>query len=86
MWNGGEKLAALEKERGKTSSEAGVIRLSIPASVGTVAHEVAHHVVHHQEHWETPSHGRVFVAWNDRTVALIAARLGVGQGARLEPR
>jgi hypothetical protein len=85
MWNGGEKLAALEKERGKTFSEAGVVRLGVPASVGTVAHEVAHHVVHHREHWETPSHGRVFVAWNDRTVALIAARLGVGQRARLEP-
>ena len=86
MWSGGERLAALEKERAKPFSEAGVIRLGNPASVGTVAHEVAHHVVHHREHWETPSHGRVFVAWNDRAVALIAERLGVGQLARLQPR
>jgi hypothetical protein len=78
IWSGGEKLAELEEKRGKPFSETGVIRLANPVSVGTVAHEVAHHVVHHREHWATPSHGRIFVAWNDRTVALIAARLGVG--------
>ncbi len=86
MWSGGERLAALEKKRGKPFSEAGVIRLGNPASVGTVAHEVAHHVVQHQEHWETPSHGKVLVGWNDRTVVLIAERLGVGQRARREAR
>ncbi len=87
IWSGGEKLAELEEKRGKPFSEAGEIRLGNPASVGTVAHEVAHHVIHHQEHWETPSHGKVFVAWNDRTVALIAERLGVGtKRARQEAR
>ncbi len=77
MMNGTEIVLAFEKKRGKAFSEVGVIRLGNPASVGTVAHEVAHHVVHHREHWQTPSHGRVFVAWNDHTAALIAQRVGI---------
>ena len=80
MRNGSENVVAFEKERGKSFSEVGVIRLGNPASVATVAHEVAHHAVHHREHWATPSHGRIFVAWNDRTAGLIAQRLGIGSG------
>ena len=76
MMIGAEKVLAFETERGKGFSEVGVIRLGNPTSVGTVAHEAAHHVVHHREHWQTPSHGRVFVAWNDQTAALITERLG----------
>ena len=82
-WSGSEKVHELEKERRKPFSEVGVIRLGNPASVGTVAHEAAHHVVHHREHWETPSHGRIFVVWNDKTATLIAERLRLK--ARLKP-
>ena len=77
MWSGSVKLAEMEKERGRPYSEVGVIRLGNPASIGTAAHEAAHHLVHHREHWETPSHGKIFVAWNDQTVALIAESLGI---------
>lgn len=76
-WAGSVRLVELENQRGKPFSEVGVVRLGNPASAGTIAHEAAHHLVHHREHWKTPSHGRVFVVWNDQTAVLVADRLGI---------